>query len=84
MNNSVELSDIEKEILNYIRQNLVTANTPLASNTSFSDLGIDSYSLIEMLLFLEAKYYCSILDGGTKKDDLESAEMLARFIHTKA
>ena len=83
MSNSTELSAIETEILSYISQNLVTANTPLTAETSFSELGIDSYSLIEMLLFLEAKYHCSILDGGTTKQDLEHPQALAKFIASK-
>lgn len=77
------MKDIEKEILSYLSQNLVTANTPLTSTTTFTDLGIDSYSLIEMLLFLEAKYHCSILDGGTTKEDLEHPQALAKFIASK-
>lgn len=75
--------DIEREILKYIKQNLVVANTELDPQTNYSDLGLDSYSLIEMLLFLESKYDCSLLDGSTQKKNLENTESLAEFIYSK-
>ncbi|MEX0812285.1 MAG: hypothetical protein WD048_08715 [Chitinophagales bacterium] len=75
--------EIEKEILDYLQEHLVTANTAMDVDTLYSDIGLDSYSLIEMLLYLEAKYHCSLLDGATQKTDLESTTALAGFIHSK-
>lgn len=80
---TIELKEIEKEIQKYISKHLIAANIPLAKSTTFNELGIDSYSLIEMLLYLEAKYHCSILDGGTKNTDLVNTSTLALFIHSK-
>lgn len=79
----VNVNDIEKEILDYIRTNLITGNTPLDGDTLYDELGIDSYALIEMLLYLEAKYQCSLLDGQTQKKHLENTSALSEFIFSK-
>ncbi len=68
------------EICAFIQTNLVDASVKVDQDTSFEKLGLDSFSIIEIILFIERRYGISLPDKDLTKDNLFSATALAKCI----
>jgi len=52
----------------------------ISNQTSFASLGMDSYSIINLLLALEEKSGKSLIENGIRTEDIESMESLTAFV----
>lgn len=72
--------NIAEEVCNYIRSELLDKSVDCNVNTSFDKLGLDSFSLIEIILFIERRYGITLPDKELTKENLFSAASLASCI----
>jgi len=56
--------------------NLVAENVGIEPNTVLSDIGLDSFSTIEMVLFLERKFGIELPDEVLTPDNIASVSAL--------
>ncbi len=68
------------EICAFIQTNLVDSSVVFDKDTSFDKLGLDSFSIVEIILFIERRYGISLRDKDLTKDNLFSASALANCI----
>ena len=74
------LSDIQKELTLFIKNNLITEDTVLSVTTPLEDLCLDSLSIIEIVLFIERKYDLILPDRSLTKDTVYSVESFSKCV----
>ena len=73
------LAAIIKEISAFTKENIVDANLVFDETSSFKELGVDSFSVIQIVLFIERTYNVSMTDKDLTADNLSSIKALAEF-----
>lgn len=68
---------ISNSLITFIKENLLAENINITSETSFESLGLDSFSIIEIILFIERKFGLELPDRALTKENVYSASALA-------
>jgi acyl carrier protein len=77
---------IEKQIREYIMENIMFTNDPaaLSNDDSFLNKGIiDSTGILEVSFFIEQQFGIKISDKELLPENLDSVNNIARFIQKK-
>jgi len=69
--------EITAQLCEFIKTNLVTSGVEVQPETPFEKLSLDSFSIIEIILFVERKFGVTIPDHELTKENLFSAASLA-------
>ncbi len=80
MSNDTQLESIGETLCIFIRSHLVESGIPVHPATPLSELGLDSFSLIEIVLFVERRYGLALPDEALTFENLHSPDALARCI----
>ncbi len=64
----------------FLKKEVLAPGMEISNQTSFASLGMDSYSIINLLLALEEKSGKSLIENGIRTEDIESMESLAAFV----
>jgi acyl carrier protein len=78
--------NVKEQIRNYIVTNLLFSSNGyrLDDNTSFLDEGIvDSTGVVELVLFVEENFGCTVDDSEIVPDNFDSVNNLAAYIDRK-
>lgn len=68
---------IAADLIAYIKDNILEEGIALDAATPFREAGLDSMSIIELVLFIERKYGAAIPDTDLLPENLRSADTLA-------
>lgn len=71
-------------IENYLRAEVVSTGVPLTAFSKFSELGMDSFSIINLILSLETQTGKSLIENGIRTEDIESIDSLANFVLSRS
>jgi len=71
------IKNICDELLSFIKANILDSAAIIEPDTPFSEAGLDSMSIIEIVLFIERKYGVSITERDLTVENLKSARSLA-------
>ena len=74
---TISLNDIEYELLQFAKTNILAKGVELDVNSALKDLGVDSYSVIEIVLFIERKFGVVLPESDLIPDNLKSIKALA-------
>ncbi|MBL8498106.1 acyl carrier protein [Nitrosomonas sp. JL21] len=74
-------SAIAENICFFIRNHLVIGSVEVTPATPLARLGLDSFSLIEIILFVERQYQLQLSDEALTQENICSSETLANYIH---
>jgi acyl carrier protein len=66
------------ELISYVKSNIADRSISILKETPFNQIGLDSSSIIELVLFIERKFNVFIPEGDLVPDNLKSVEALAR------
>ena len=69
---------IVNDLLYHLRNEVLDSSVKLEADTNLSSVGIDSYSVIELVLFLERNYGIQIQEKDMLPDNFKSVSALAR------
>jgi len=75
--NQLKHTEIEAELLKFAKENILAAGVNLEAGTVLKDLGVDSYSVIEMVLFIERRFEVVLPESDLIPDNLKSISALA-------
>ena len=81
MTTNLSASAIAENICFFIRNNLVAGGIEVTPATPLERLGLDSFSLIEIILFVERQYQLQLSDEALTQENICSSETLANYIH---
>ena len=79
--NDVSVDTISRELCSYIKSMIVDKRVDVEPATEFAKLGIDSLSLIELVLFIERKFNVTLPEEVLLPENFKSAETLAKCTH---
>lgn len=68
---------IAQELCAYLRERVLDKSVPVEPATPFSEVGVDSMSVIELVMFLERKHGIELPENALQRRHLESAQALA-------
>jgi len=74
----VTADTISGELCSYIKSMIVDKRLTVEPNTDFAQLGIDSLSLIELVLFIERKFNIALPEEDLLPENFKSVETLAK------
>ena len=75
--------EICDRLVQFISHNLLAEGVSLDASSSLTKLGLDSFSLIEILLFVERQYGIAITMDKLNRDNTETVDALAGVVHTE-
>ena len=68
---------IANEICNFIKENLVAQGVAIEPGTLLSSIGLDSFSTIEIVLFIERNYGVALPDEALSAENIASPQSIA-------
>lgn len=72
----MDAKELEKEMILFVKENLVAASVTLEPETVLATVGLDSFSMIEIVLFLERKYSIELPDESLTPENIKSIASL--------
>lgn len=76
----MSVTAIEQEIISFLKANIVAEQVEILPQTSFSDLGIDSFSIVEIILFLERKFNYLVPDVDMQPEHFKNVHTIANLV----
>ena len=73
---------IESNIITFLVNNIVAPNTIITNTTVLRDIGIDSFSIVEIILFIERKYGVVIPDDKLVPENFRTIQALSVIVKT--
>ena len=73
---------IIEEIKKYIEKNILSVDVKIDATTDLKQVGIDSFSTVEIILFIERKYGAMIPDDKLIPDNFKTLQALAATVQT--
>ena len=74
---TLDIEIMGKEICQFVTENLIAEGVEIKPQTSLSAIGLDSFSIIEIVLFIERKYGIALPDEALSAENIESVYTLA-------
>jgi acyl carrier protein len=78
----MEATLIIEEIKKYLENNLLSADVNIDANTDLKQAGIDSFSTIEIILFIERKFGVAIPDDKLVPDNFKTLQALSSTVQS--
>lgn len=72
---------IESNIITFLVNNIVAQNTIITNTTVLRDIGIDSFSIVEIILFIERKYGVVIPDDKLVPENFRTIQALSAIVN---
>jgi acyl carrier protein len=76
MDPNIIIADIKK----YIETNILSADVKIDATTNLQQAGIDSFSTVEIILFIERQYGVMIPDDKLVPDNFKTLKALAATV----
>ncbi len=67
---------ISNELVKFIQTTILDSSITITAETQFKDIGIDSMSIIELVLFIERKFNIPLSDKDLIPENLKSVSTL--------
>lgn len=80
MSAPLEVETIVEQLRHFAQAHLLAPNRPLEVQTPLAQAGIDSYSLVELLLFSERTFGVVVPDSHLTQANLATLAALARCV----
>jgi acyl carrier protein len=77
MDENIIIADIKK----FIETNILANDIPLEADTNLQNTGIDSFSLVEIMLFIQQNYNILIPDNQLVPENFKTLQSLARLVN---
>lgn len=74
------IETIEQDIIHFLLNNIVAPETQLSNSTLLRDVGIDSFSIVEIILFIERKHGVIIPDEHLVPENFRTVKALATIV----
>ena len=78
----MKVERIETDIITFLVNNIVAPNTVVTATTILRDIGIDSFSIVEIILFIERKYGVVIPDDQLIPENFRTIQALSIIVNT--
>ena len=76
----IELRHIEETLIQEVATILAVDSSTISSNAPLHTLGIDSFSFVELLVFIEKTFDLKLIESGLTKENFQTLHLLALYI----
>lgn len=76
----MELNTVESDILTFLIKNILAENVSIDNTVSLRNVGIDSFSIVEIILFIERKYGLIIPDEHLIPDNFQTVNHISKLV----
>ena len=76
----MDINFIISEIKSYVEKNILAEGVQVDAGTNLKQAGIDSFSTVEIMLFIERKFGVSIPDEKLIPDNFKTIQSLAAIV----
>ena len=73
----MDINTLEAEICKFVKENLLASSVEFTPQTELSKIGLDSFSMIEIILFLERKFGVELPDEILTPENIKSVSSLS-------
>jgi acyl carrier protein len=77
MDENIIIADIKK----FIETNILAGDIMLEADTNLKNIGIDSFSIVEIMLFIQQNYNILIPDDQLVPENFRTLQSLARLVN---
>lgn len=77
----MEKQYIEKELVTFIQQTILDESVKISPNDCLKDAGVDSFSIVEIILFIERKFDYAISEEMLLPENFYSVQTIAALIN---
>lgn len=77
---SATQNEIVIQLIDFIKENLLADNVDLEEQDSLTQLGLDSFSLIEILLFVERKFDTIVPIEALNREKTETVHAISKEV----
>ena len=74
------IEDIENALLQFLKSAILAEEVVIESRADLRSLGVDSFSIVEIILFIERKFGLVIPDDQLKPEHFSSVESIAALV----
>ena len=74
------MDDIIDDLKGFIGENILSGNVSIDADTVLKDIGVDSFSIVEIVLFVERKFGKLIPDDKMVPETFQTVRKLAEVI----
>lgn len=78
---NISKEHISNELVKFIQTTILDSSITINAETQFKDIGIDSMSIIELVLFIERKFNIPLSDKDLIPENLKSVSTLTECIY---
>jgi acyl carrier protein len=78
-NASISAEEISKRLCAFLQENILAPQIEVSPNTELNMLGVDSFSLMEMILFIERCYGLVLPPESLTPDNIASVASLSQY-----
>jgi acyl carrier protein len=78
----MEIEAIERELTQFLEKNILTENVKITSDQELKAAGLDSFSIVEIILFIERKFGFVIPDEQLLPENFKTIQAIALLVHT--
>ncbi|MFO8111306.1 MAG: phosphopantetheine-binding protein [Desulfosalsimonadaceae bacterium] len=75
------LNPIETALLDFVRREIYDPSLAVDANTHLIEAGLDSFSLLKILVFVEKKFNLRIPEAEINEERMCSVQNISRLIH---
>jgi acyl carrier protein len=76
-----DVGEIRDQVCDFLRSDLVAEGASFDGDTPFNEMGVDSLSLVAILLFIERRFAVTVPESQLTRQNLKSAAALSRCVH---
>lgn len=78
----MDLIAIENSLIKFLKDNILDENLSLSADQDLNEIGIDSYSIVEIVLFIERKFGFVLPDNDLKPENFKNIHSIAAIVNT--
>ncbi len=72
---------LREQLASFVRAEIVSPEITFTYTTPLRKIGIDSYSIVELVLFIERRFKVTMPESELTPGNLESIDSLAQCVH---
>jgi acyl carrier protein len=76
------IEEIANPLCTFLRDNVLASSVDISPETDLSTIGVDSFSLMEMILFIERRFNLVLPAESLTPDNLASVKTLSQYCLT--
>lgn len=76
----MDLITIENALIKFLKDNILDENVQIDATQDLSEIGVDSYSIVEIVLFIERKFGFVIPDSELKPEHFKNVQSIAKVV----